>query len=191
MSDNVLYESQRIVRNCNTDKIKIQRNDDVYKLEQIKDIKDKLQEHLIVITLNNKNYINSIELVGVGSSQCITVSPKDVLRCALIRGSDNLIVAHNHPSGDNTPSKIDIEFTNKLNSMAKVFGINMLDHIVVGDECLSMRAQKYIQEEYDPILSENETINELKNKNIELQRKIDDMQKKSSLHNREIDELEM
>lgn len=191
MPDNVLYESQKIIRDCNINKIQIQSDDDVFELEQIKDIKNKVQENLIVITLNAKNYITAIELIGIGSSQCITVAPKDVLRCALIRGSDKLIVAHNHPSGDNKPSKVDIEFTNKLNSMAKVFGINMLDHIIVGDECLSMRAKKYIQEEYDPILVENDTIKELKQKNSILQNKIDNIYNKFIYNDIEEEELEI
>ena len=193
MSEMVLYETQKVTRTCNTERIKITSNTDVFSLKQILNIKEKVQEHLLVITLNTKNYINSIELVGIGSSQCIVVKPADVLRCALVRGSDKIILAHNHPSGDNTPSKVDIEFTNKLTCVARLYDIEILDHIIVGDECLSMRAEKLIKESYNPVLQENEVIKELKEQNSMLQEKVNSLESRCKARSkaRQKDDLEM
>lgn len=179
MSDMVLYETQKLTRTCNTEKIKLTSVEDVFNLKQIQYIKEKVQEHMIVITLNNKHFINSIELVGIGSSQCVSVRPADILRCALIRGSTSIIVAHNHPSGDNKPSKVDIEFTSRLSRMARVFDIEVLDHIIVGDECLSMKANNYMRESSIIALQENEAIVELKQHNSVLQDRIDKLERKS------------
>lgn len=178
MTEMILYETQIVNRTCNTERIKITSNKDVFALKQILNIKEKVQEHLLVITLNAKNYINSIELVGIGSSNCIVVKPADVLRCALVRGSNKIILAHNHPSGDNTPSNVDIEFTNKLTCMARVYDIEIIDHIIVGDECLSMRQKNLIKESYSPVLQENLAIKELKEQNSKLQEKVNKLEKR-------------
>ena len=191
MSSEVLYETQKIVKTNNTERIKITKPEDIYNLKQIEDIRGKLQEHLIVIALNGKNIIDSIELVGIGNANCISARPADILRCALIRGSRGIIVAHNHPTGDNKPSKIDIEFTNKLNGMASALGIEMFDHIIVGDECLSMREQKYIKENYDSRLQENEAMLELKEQNSNLQKRIDVLEKRLKTQQRKIQEEEL
>lgn len=188
MENLILYEKQKIVSTNNAQKIKITSPKDIYNLSQIKDIKDKIQENLIVIALNNKNIIDSIELVGVGSSKCIIIELSDVLRCALLRGSSKLIMVHNHPSGDSTPSKTDIEFINKLNSISKVIGINLLDHIIVGESNLSMREHNYIDEYYDVAKAENETILELKQINSKLIKKIERLERKQQ---KKIDELEL
>lgn len=189
MSDMVLYETQKIKKTHNSERIKIIGSTDVFNLKQIQYIKEKVQEHMLVITLNQKHFINSIELVGIGSSQCVSVRPADILRCALIRGSSSIIVAHNHPSGDNTPSKIDIEFTSRLTRMARVFDIEVLDHIIVGDECLSMKENNCMRESCNVALQENETILELREKNSLLQQKIDKLERK--VKNRSKEELEL
>ena len=110
----IIYESQRIVSTNNEEKIKITSPEDVEKLKQVIDIRDKVQEHFIVITLNNKSMVNSIELVGIGSSSSILINASDVIRCALLRGSASMILVHNHPSGDITPSKHDLYFTKRI-----------------------------------------------------------------------------
>lgn len=193
MLDMVLYETQKIKKTCNKERIKVTSSSDVFNLKQLEYIKEKVQEHLLVMTLDTKNYINSIELVGIGSSQCIVVKPTDVLRCALIRGSNKIILAHNHPSGDNMPSKVDIEFTNKLASMSRVYDIEILDHIIVGDECLSMRSENLIRESYNPVLQENEVIKELKEQNSMLQEKVNSLESKYKVRsrNKQNEELEM
>lgn len=193
MSDMVLYETQQIKKTCNKERIKVTSSSDIFKLKQIEYIKEKVQEHILVITLDTRNYINSVELVGIGSSKCIVVKPADVLRCALIRGSDKIILAHNHPSGDNMPSKLDIEFTNKLASMSRLYGIEILDHIIVGDECLSMRGENLIKESYNPVLQENEVIKELKEQNSMLQEKINSLEKRCKTRSkaRQKDDLEI
>ena len=182
-----IYETQKISRTNNTERIKIKSEQDVYKLKQIEEIKDKVQEHLIVIALNSKNYIDSIELVGIGSSSCIMIEPIDVLRCAIVRGSKGIIVAHNHPSGDNIPSKSDIEFTNRLNGMAKSFNLELLDHIVIADENLSMKGKGYIYENYNKSVIENDSIKELRKQNGELMSKVEKLENRLNRSNRKLD----
>ena len=67
----ILYQSQRIVATNTEEKIQITTPADIEKLKQIKDIKYQVQEHLLVITLNNKNVVSSIELVAKGSKTCV------------------------------------------------------------------------------------------------------------------------
>ena len=158
----VVYETQRIVASKNKEKIKITSQKDVANLPQIKDIKNKMQEHFIVITLNNKNFINSIELVGVGSTSSIPMDISDVIRCAVIRGSSSIIVAHNHPSGVSIPSQQDIYFTKRLNTVASYLNIKLLDHIIVGDRNFSMLERGLIEMDKDFNKLENTVISDLR-----------------------------
>lgn len=96
--EEVLFETQRIVATKCKEKIKVKTAIDILKLKQVQDIKDKVQEHFLVITLDTRNYIKSIELAGIGSLSCIPIDVSDVLRSAVVRGVNKLIVVHNHPS---------------------------------------------------------------------------------------------
>lgn len=108
------------------------------------------------------------------------------MRCAILRGSNKLIVAHNHPSGDSKPSKVDIEFTNKLNMVSKLLGIELLDHIIIGEKNLSMQENHYFYENYNSANLENEAIMELKKKNSKLQKKIKILERNNELEDLEI-----
>lgn len=173
MSD-ILYESQRIVATNTNEKIQITRPADIEKIPQIMDIKDKVQEHFIVVTLNNKNFVNSIELVGVGSSTSISINPSDVVRCALLRNSASMIVMHNHPSGDVTPSKHDLYLTKRLNSMASIFNIHLADHIIIGDKILSMRRENMIDCDMDIEKMKSSLVENLQEENKQLRKKLEE-----------------
>lgn len=177
----VLYESQKIIATKNKEKIRITSPLDIEKIEQIQEIKNKVQEHFLVITLNNKNFVNSIELVGIGSTTSIPMDISDIIRCAVIRGSTAIIVAHNHPSGDSTPSRQDIYFTKRLNTVASYLNIRLLDHVIVGEKTLSMAKEELIDMDSDFYKLENSVINELKEENIKLQSKIEKFEKKESI----------
>lgn len=90
------------------------------------------QEILKVANLDNKNKILKIKDVAKGSGNFVTTTIKSVLAEAVKIEATKIILIHNHPSGDPTPSKNDIEFTEKVQQATKILGIQLLDHIVIG-----------------------------------------------------------
>ena len=90
------------------------------------------QEILKVANLDNKNKILKIKDVAKGSGNFVTTTIKSLLAGAVQIEASKIILIHNHPSGDPTPSKNDIEFTEKVQQATKILGIQLLDHIVIG-----------------------------------------------------------
>lgn len=93
-----------------------------------------LQEQLIVIPMNRKNYPLGRFTVSIGTATSALVHPREVFRPAILAGATAIIVAHNHPSGDPAPSRGDIQVTRQLREAAKVLSIDLLDHIIAGRE---------------------------------------------------------
>ena len=96
-------------------------------------IGDATQEHFLAFYLNPQHRILGYTEVGVGGADYCPVDPRTVFRTALIVGSTAVIVAHNHPSGDPTPSAEDKNLTERLKEGAKLLGLELLDHVVVTD----------------------------------------------------------
>ena len=90
------------------------------------------QEHLRVVLLNTKNEVLSIQEIYIGNVNSSVVRPGEVLRPAVRDNAPSVIVVHNHPSGDPTPSPEDIAITRELLAAGKLLGIDLLDHLVVG-----------------------------------------------------------
>lgn len=103
------------------------------------DIKALAQEVFVVITMNTKNRVIQKHLVSIGTVNSALVHPRECYRTAIQDGASALILAHNHPSGDPTPSSEDIKITRQLISAGEVMGIKVLDHVIVGDTALSLR----------------------------------------------------
>lgn len=123
---------------------------DVFNLEEVQEIKNAIQEHLIYIGLDNKNNLRNINLIGIGTSSQINVDLKEIIRLALLNVNDNVILVHNHPSNVLKPSSADIEMTNIVGVFLKTFNIRLMDHVIVGnDNYLSMMKEKYINLEYE------------------------------------------
>lgn len=100
------------------------------------------QERFIVALLNTKNTVQSVVTVTTGTLDASLVHPREVFKPAIIEGSCNILIAHNHPSGDPTPSRQDREVLKQLEEAGKILGIKVLDHIVFGDgtgETVSLR----------------------------------------------------
>ncbi len=95
---------------------------------------DREKEHFWVIGLNTKNRVKYIDLVSLGTLNATLTSPREVLRLAIIRGIDRLIVGHNHPSDDTEPSTEDLRMTKTLVDAGKIIGINVLDHVIIGND---------------------------------------------------------
>ena len=90
-------------------------------------------EKFVVIILNAKNKVLAIRQISEGSISSAVVHPREVFQKAIINHAAAIICAHNHPSGDPTPSKEDIELTSSLAGTGKLVGIPVLDHLVIGD----------------------------------------------------------
>lgn len=106
---------------------------------------DKDREHFIVVSLDTKNQPVSINVCHIGSLNTSIVHPREVMKSAILSNASSIIVGHNHPSGLPEPSKEDIEVTRRLAETGKIIGIDVLDHIIVGDESfISLKEKGYI-----------------------------------------------
>jgi DNA repair protein RadC len=88
------------------------------------------REYFIVVCLDTKNQPTAINVCHMGSLNASIVHPREVFKVAILSNSASIIVAHNHPSNDTTPSKEDIEVTKRLSEAGKIIGIDILDHSV-------------------------------------------------------------
>lgn len=109
------------------------------------DLRHLQQEHFVVLLLDTKNCVISQELITVGTLNSSIVHPREVFRPAIKKSVSAIILVHNHPSGDSTPSKEDIEVTERLIKAGKLIGIDVLDHVIIGGSSYtSLREGKYI-----------------------------------------------
>src|SRR5699024_9551350 len=99
----------------------------------IDELKFEKREIVKAIILNSKNVIIKIVDVCFGGTNSAILKPKDVLQDAIKLGAPKIILVHNHPSGDPTPSKSDFDFTERMIQASEIIGIELLDHIVIGD----------------------------------------------------------
>ena len=112
--------------------IKIKSAKDVAKL-LIPEMRYEKREIAKVILLNSKNVIQKIVDISLGGTNFAYLEPKDVLSEAIKLQVPKIILVHNHPSGDPKPSKNDFVLTDRVYEAAELMGINLLDHIVIGD----------------------------------------------------------
>lgn len=106
---------------------------------------DKDREYFIVASLDTKNQPLSINVCHIGSLNASIVHPREVMKSAILSNAASIIVGHNHPSGLPEPSKEDIEVTRRLAEAGKIIGIDLLDHIIVGDESfISLKEKGYL-----------------------------------------------
>jgi DNA repair protein RadC len=91
------------------------------------------REYFVVLLLDQKHRINALNLVSVGSLTTTLTHPREVFKPALLANAARVILCHNHPSGDPAPSREDIELTRRLVAAGEIFGIEILDHVVIGD----------------------------------------------------------
>lgn len=96
-------------------------------------IGDYDREALVVLTLDTKNKINSITVASLGSVNSSIVHPREIFKTAILSNASSIIISHNHPSGDCTPSKEDINITTRLKECGKILGIELLDHVIIGE----------------------------------------------------------
>ena len=92
---------------------------------------DRDKEHVWVIGVNVRNIVKYIDLVSLGTLNASLVHPREVFRLAVMQGVAFVILAHNHPSGESSPSEEDKSITRRLAEAGQILGIPVLDHIII------------------------------------------------------------
>jgi DNA repair protein RadC len=134
---------RRIVRRPSEDKLRIRNADDAaeYVMDRMRHLK---KEHFVTLHLDTKHCVIGEELISVGSLDASIVHPREIFKPAVKRSASAILCIHNHPSGDPEPSPEDIAVTRRLCEAGRLLGIDVLDHIVVGDgRYVSLRAEGY------------------------------------------------
>lgn len=124
--------SNRMNKPSNYKKIQIREPKDVAKV-LMNDLRFEKIEIAKIIILDNKNNILKIKKIATGSSNFVNLNIRSILSEAIKMNAPKIILVHNHPSGDSTPSKQDYELTSKIEQASKMLGIELLDHIVIGN----------------------------------------------------------
>lgn len=125
--------NKRMLRPIEKIQVKIRTPENVAQL-LMNELKYEKREKVKVLVLNTKNVLLKIIDVSYGGTNSAVIDPKDVLAEPVKMGAPKIILVHNHPSGDPTPSNEDINFTKRLHNAAALLGIDLLDHIVIGNE---------------------------------------------------------
>ncbi|MBP2098663.1 RadC family protein [Enterococcus rivorum] len=109
------------------------------------EMKDLQQEHLVCLFLNTKNEVTKKETIFKGTLNQSIAHPREVFRQAVKYSAARVIIAHNHPSGNPTPSEQDLLFTKRIKECGEMMGIELLDHIIIGqEEYLSLREENFL-----------------------------------------------
>lgn len=93
------------------------------------------REYFLVLLLSAKNHVNGVNVASIGTLNSSPVHPREVFKAAILANAAAVVFVHNHPSGDATPSGEDMETTRRLAEAGKIIGIEILDHVVIGDGC--------------------------------------------------------
>ena len=112
--------------------------------EELKDIRDNKKEHFVIFFLDARNQEIKREVISIGSLNANLIHPREVFEPAVRHLAAQIIVAHNHPSGDPEPSEEDLEITHRLVETGKVLDIEILDHVIVTKEKFLSMKQKGI-----------------------------------------------
>lgn len=124
--------AKRMNKPINKKYIKINNSNDVAKL-LMNELRYEKREKAKLILLNSKNIILKIKDISYGGTNFAMIEPKEILNEAIKMGAPKMILVHNHPSGDTTPSKSDFNITDKIYEASELLGIQFLDHIIIGN----------------------------------------------------------
>ena len=123
--------ADRMNKPSNYKKTQIKEPNDIVKI-LMNEMQYEKREIAKIILLDNKNVITKIKDIAIGGNNFVSIGMKDILSEAVKTNAPKIILVHNHPSGNPTPSTQDIEVTKKLEMSAKILGIQLIDHIVIG-----------------------------------------------------------
>lgn len=123
---------RRIVRRPAEEKFQISSAEDaaLYVMDRMRHLK---KEHFLTLHLDTKHRVIAEEIVSIGCLDASIVHPREIFKAALKRSASAILCMHNHPSGDPTPSPEDIAVTRRLCEAGRLLGVDVLDHIVIGD----------------------------------------------------------
>lgn len=111
-------------------------------INEVLDLNHEPQEIVCEIMLNTKNHIVGVMEVTRGTLDSSLVHPREVFRGAILHNAASIILCHNHPSGDSAPSREDMKVTERIKQAGKVLGIDLLDHVIIGNgEYTSIREE--------------------------------------------------
>lgn len=99
---------------------------------------------MYMVCLNTKLHMTSVFEISHGNVNSSVVSPREVFQKALLANAVSIILMHNHPSGDTKPSREDIEVTKRLVEAGKIVGVQVLDHLIIGDDYCSLKEKGYL-----------------------------------------------
>ena len=140
---NIVTIKMEKVKSMLVENKQISSPDDVFRIVN-KYLDGADREHLVLLTLDTKNKITSINTVSIGSINTSIVHPREVFKTAILSNASSVILSHNHPSGDVTPSKEDVDITKKIKECGRILGIELLDHVIIGDDKYSSLKEKGI-----------------------------------------------
>lgn len=110
-----------------------------------KEIAYEDREVFFVVCLNTKNHVVALHRASIGSLNAAIIHPREVFKAAILNNAASIIVAHQHPSFDPTPSPEDIEVTKRLVEAGQILGIEVLDHLVIGGtKYVSLKEKGYM-----------------------------------------------
>lgn len=96
-------------------------------------LEDCDREKMILCCLDTKNQPTAIHTISIGSLASAIIHPREVFKTALLANSASILIGHQHPSGDPLPSQEDVNITKRLLESGKILGIDLIDHIIIGD----------------------------------------------------------
>src|SRR3989338_7107276 len=136
--------SERYSREQIPEKVTLDSSETVAKFLQ-KSIGRQKKENFVMLSLDTRNNLVKISDISVGTLNASIVHPREVFKEAVQASAAQIIIAHNHPSGNSEPSPEDVALTRRLEEAAKIFGIELLDHIIVTqDKFSSLKEQGLI-----------------------------------------------
>lgn len=113
----------------------------------MEDMRHQNTEVLRLLLLNTRSRLIGESIISTGTVDTALISPRELFIEALQRGAVSIVLLHNHPSGDPTPSRADVRITKRLYEAGSMIGIELLDHIIIGNNCfISMREKGFLRQ---------------------------------------------
>lgn len=106
------------------------------------------REYCLVLSMDNQQKPLAMEIISIGTVDMAPVNPREVFKHAILANASNIIIIHNHTSGECTPSVPDVELTERLIEAGKILGIPVADHIIVGDRYFSFAEKEMLNLKY-------------------------------------------
>lgn len=113
--------------------VKLHSPEDIFRFMKV-ELESKTREHLIALYVNTKGELIKKETLFIGSLNSSLIHPREIFKYAVIHSAAAIVIVHNHPSGDPTPSKQDIVITKRIHKNGEMMDIQLLDHVIIGKD---------------------------------------------------------